>query len=413
MSRVVVIGLGFVGLTTALGFAAKGHEVVGVEASGARRDDIASGKVPFHEPGLTEALAECLGTSFTVTGDLAEAVRGAEAVFLCVGTPSGDDGAADLSHLDAAVTEVIGALPGDAARPVLVVKSTVPPGTTAGHVAGLVAGSGVLLANNPEFLREGFAWEDFMHPDRIVIGCDDPSAAEKLTRLYDAFDADVCVVGLSTAEFVKYLSNTLLATLISYSNEMSMIASAIGEVDVPAAFRILHRDRRWSGQPAAMTSYAYPGAGFGGYCLPKDTAALAARARVAGVEPRVLDSVLAVNAAIKEYVADRIVEAAAGRTICVLGLSFKPGSDDVRESPAAGVIEALLERGVDRIVAYDPMASAEFAAAYALPLEYAGSLEDAVVRADVLAVLTAWPEFRARRELFSGKTVLDFRYYLG
>lgn len=413
MSRVAVIGLGFVGLTTALGFASKGHEVVGVEASTLRRDDIAAGRVPFHEPGLPDALAQCLGSSFTVTGDLPAAVRGAEVVFLCVGTPSGGDGTADLSHLDAAVKAVLDAVQDEDAKPVLVVKSTVPPGTTAGHVASLVRGSGAGLANNPEFLREGYAWDDFMRPDRIVIGCDDANAAEVLTRLYDAFDADVCLVGTTTAEFVKYLSNTLLATLISYSNEMSMIASALGDVDVPAAFRILHRDRRWTGQPAAMTSYAYPGAGFGGYCLPKDTAALAARARALGVEPRMLDSVLEVNAAIKEHVADRIAEAAAGRTVAVLGLSFKPGSDDVRESPAADVVRLLLERGVCRIVAFDPMASAEFAAAYALPLEYAGSLEDAVMRADVLAVLTAWPEFRARRELFAGKTVLDFRYYLG
>ncbi|TLM78025.1 MAG: UDP-glucose/GDP-mannose dehydrogenase family protein, partial [Actinobacteria bacterium] len=357
MSKVAVIGLGFVGLTTALGFAAKGHEVAGVESGERRRADLEAGRVPFHEPGLAEALADCLGDTFAVTGDLAGAVRGADAVFVCVGTPSGDDGAADLTHLDAAVAQVLDAVRDEAVKPVLVVKSTVPPGTTAGHVAGLVAGTGVPVAANPEFLREGVAWDDFMHPDRIVIGCEDPRAAEVLQRLYDAFDADVCVVSLTTAEFIKYLSNTLLATLVSYANEMSMIADGLGDVDVPAAFRILHRDRRWSGHPAAMASYAYPGAGFGGYCLPKDTAALAARARMLGVEPRILDGVLAVNVAIAEHVADRIAEAAGGGVVSLLGLAFKPGSDDVREAPTAAVVRALAARGVARLLAYDPMAA--------------------------------------------------------
>lgn len=423
MARVAVVGLGFVGLTTALGFAEAGHSVAGLEADPAKREQIASGRVPFHEPGLPEALGRHLGSGFAVAEGVAEALDGAEAVFFCVGTPTGDEGSADLSTLDAAVREVLDAVRGSGASrsdaPVLVIKSTVPPGTCAGHVAAVVRdggfepGEGIGLANNPEFLREGVSWEDFTRPDRIVVGGVDEASATRVAALYDGFGCEVLTVSLGTAEFVKYLSNTLLATLISWSNETSMIADAVGGIDVARAFRILHLDRRWSGSPANMTTYAYPGAGFGGYCLPKDTAALAACAREAGVAPLLLDAVLEDNERIGEHVADRILAALPpGGTVGVLGLSFKPGSDDVRESPSARVVRALLDRGVSRVVAYDPMANEAFAEAHRLPLEYATSVAEVAASADVVAVLTAWPEFRERLAELAGVPVLDFRHYL-
>lgn len=423
MARVAVVGLGFVGLTTALGFAEAGHSVAGVETDPVKREAVASGRVPFHEPGLPEALGRHLGSGFAVAGGMAEALAGAEAVFFCVGTPTNDDGSADLSILEAAIREALDAVAASGSRgedaPVLVVKSTVPPGTCAGPVArvvrecGFEPGADVGLANNPEFLREGFSWEDFTRPDRVVIGGTDEASASRVAALYEGFGCDVLTVSLGTAEFVKYLSNTLLATLISWSNEMAMVADAIGGIDVVRAFRILHLDKRWSGSPANMATYAYPGAGFGGYCLPKDTAALAARAREAGVEPLLLDAVMADNARITEHVAASILAVLPpGGTIGVLGLSFKPGSDDVRESPSARTIRALLDCGVARVVAYDPMANRAFAEAFRLPIEYAASVAEVGGAADVVAVLTAWPEFRERRAELGDVPVLDFRHYV-
>ncbi len=424
MARVCVVGLGFVGLTTALGLAEVGHEVVGLEADATKRARIAAGEVPFHEPGLPEALGRHLGDRFSVQTEASAALAGAEAVFFCVGTPSGPDGRADLSILDAALAGVLDSLDRSGVRgqaaPVMVVKSTVPPGTCAGHVADVMRAAGwepgqdAGLANNPEFLREGYSWEDFTCPDRVVVGCHDQDAGERVAALYRPFGCDIDLVSLTTAEFVKYLSNTLLATLISWSNETAMIAHAVGDVDVPAAFGILHRDGRWTGSPAGMASYAYPGAGFGGYCLPKDTEALAGRARDAGVEPRVLDAVLDANRRVVEHAADRVMAVLPeGGTVGVLGLSFKPGSDDVRETPAARLIEALLRRGVGRVVAYDPMANEGFAAAYDLPVECLGSVSEVAAAADAVAVATAWPEFRERIDDLAGVPVVDLRYYLG
>lgn len=430
MSRVVVVGLGFVGLTTALGFAEAGHEVVGVEADPAKRAAIESGTVPFFEPGLPEALQRHLGGRFSVASSIAEALPAAGSFFFCVGTPSGDDGHADLSILDAAITGALdalraagsldsGAAPGTPGKPMLVVKSTVPPGTCAEHVVAVIRAAGfeprtdVGLANNPEFLREGYSWEDFTRPDRVVIGACDEVCGAAVAAIYEPFGVPVHVTTLSTAEFVKYLSNTLLSTLISWANETSMIADAVGGIETAAAYRILHEDKRWSGAPANMAAYAFPGAGFGGYCLPKDTAALAGRARERGVEPKILDAVLAQNLAIKTHVAEKVEALVApGGTVGVLGLAFKPGSDDVRDTPSAAVIAELLVRGV-KVVAYDPLANELFAAAYPeFDIDFAETLDACVEAADALVLMTAWPEFRERADLLRSKPLLDARYAL-
>ncbi len=417
---IAVFGLGFVGLTTALGFAEKGFRVHGFEADAARAQSLAAGAVPFYEPMLEEKLRQHAGVNFFLCATAEEALRAAEAVFLCVGTPQDADGRADLRDLRAALDAVIAHTPKGRFRAVIV-KSTVPPGTThhelRAHLeqAGRKCGVDLGLASNPEFLREGLAWDDFLRADRVVLGVDDEKSAELLKKIYAPFGAPVHVLSPNTAEFVKYLSNALLATLISFSNEMAMIAGAAGGIDIARAFRILHEDRRWSGRPAAMTGYAWPGAGFGGYCLPKDVAALRARARELGAEAPLLDAVLSVNAAIKRHVAGRVAAAAQNKAmrIGILGLSFKPGSDDVRDSPAAAVIAGLRERGFGNIAAYDPMATASFRKAYPdLRLRDAGGLDRLCAESDLLVLLTAWPEFRdlprdARRKL------LDFRYFLG
>ncbi len=416
--KITVIGLGFVGLTTALGLAEKGHAVIGYDANLERGSQIAAGHVPLHEPGLETALAKHLGAQFSVAVTLREAVRDTGTIFLCVGTPCSEDGAADLSILQEAIHQIVDVIADDDYR-LLVIKSTVPPGSTAKTLqAFLVESAGARapqfgLATNPEFLREGYAWGDFMYPDRIVIGVNGDRDWVRLAAIYAGFDAPVHRLTPSEAEFVKYLSNTLLATLISFSNEMSMVALRIGDIDIPRTFNILHQDKRWFGYPAGMASYVYPGCGFGGYCLPKDTQALACLASTLGMKPDILNAVIETNHRIKMTAIERIAAVSVPQhVIGILGLSFKPDSDDVRDSPAKDIIQGLLSRGYERILAHDPLAIANFAAAYSFPITYRNDLDVLIQVADVLVITTAWCDYRDLRILAGGKSIVDLRYCL-
>lgn len=416
-----VIGLGFVGLTTAVGFAHRtSFPVWGYEKDPHRRGLLQRGEVPFHEPGLPEHLRQHLGGKLQLPNTIEELVKNSRIIFYCVGTPSDDQGQANLTFLLDAVRETLRhTRPGD--YKVLVVKSTVPPSTTSTHVVnaaracGFEPGTALGIANNPEFLREGCSWEDFIHPDRIVIGQYDDRSGQELEQIYREFGAPVMRVSLNTGEYIKYLSNTLLATLISFSNEMAMAADHIGGIDVRQAFRILHQDRRWSGQPAKMSSYAYPGCGFGGYCLPKDTMAFIAQASAKGFEAGGLRRVLEVNQEIRAHTVAKTARLCSTKdsVIGILGLSFKPGSDDVRDTPVKYLIEGLLKAGYRRLVAYDPMAIAEFRKHYDYPIEYAGSLPEVLNRAEVILLATAWPEFTAAASAISAKKLVDARFCLG
>ena len=418
---ITVFGLGFVGLTTSLGFARYGHTVYGVEVSQERLNTIRSGRLPFLEPGLDEALKSYLNTSFHPIGTdrLNTAIPASDCVYYCVGTPYGKDGQADLTYLFGAIDQTLKARDASPKYQVLVVKSTVPPSTTSQKVIpylqaqGIAVGKDMGVANNPEFLREGHCWDDFINADRIVLGVSDDRSAAVLRQVYASVREPVLCVSLNTGEFIKYLSNTLLATLISYSNEMSLVADAIGGIDVAEAFRILHMDKRWGG--AAMAGYVYPGCGYGGYCLPKDTNALYAVSRTAGFDARILHNVIVTNDSMPGFMADKIIRAAGAdksQTIGILGLSFKPGSDDVRDTPSAKVIRALLDKGYTHICGYDPVANGEFQRAYHLPIAYADTYDHVFRHAQTLAVTTAWPQFADVRERAAGKPVVDCRYML-
>lgn len=412
---ITVLGLGFVGLTTALGFSKKGFKVYGIDVNKDRVANIAKYQIPFYEPNLDGALKDTLGENFILDAGLEEAVNNSKVVIICVGTPGNEDGSANLTYLLDAVKSVFEV--SDGSYKVIVTKSTVPPSTLSKKVKPYVEALNqeyqkpIGLASNPEFLREGYAWDDFMNPDRIVIGVEDPNAKEILSGIYLPFSAPIHFVSYNSAEFIKYLSNSLLSTLISFSNEMAMIAEAIGDIDIPAAFKILHQDKRWSGEPAAMASYVFPGCGYGGYCLPKDTAALESISREYGFEPKILKGNLTINDEIKEHVVKKIMgEVSKESKIGILGLSFKSGSDDVRHTPSMYIIKMLLTKGYNNIVAYDPMAMEAFQKEYNLPIGYADSLENIVEEADVLVLLTGWPEFKQNKEMISQKKLLDFRY---
>ena len=421
---VTVIGLGFVGLTTALGFAEYGHKVYGIEVNPVRLKTIQDGRLPFLEPGLDDALARHLGHNFIPTDDMETAIADSDYVYYCVGTPYGEDGSADLTFLYAAITQTLKAIHDDKFR-VLVTKSTIPPLTTERRIIpfleekGVRVGQDLGVANNPEFLREGHCWEDFTNADRIVVGVSDERSEEMFRKLYANEKAPLCFVSLTTGEFIKYLSNTSLACLISFANEMSLAADKFsnstgggGGINVAEAFRILHMDKRW--QTGTIRNYMYPGCGYGGYCLPKDTNAFYAAAKSCGFDGKILRDVISLNDEMPKYAAQRIIDAVGGRKdarIAVLGLSFNAGSDDVRDTPSAKIIRALNDEGYVNITAYDPQAIDEFKAAYDVKCSYSASMDEALIGADIAAILTAWPEFRQITEKFSNP-IVDCRYML-
>ena len=233
-----------------------------------------------------------------------------------------------------------------------------------------------------------------------------------LRQVYAPFDAPFHVVSLNTGEYIKYLSNTLLATMISFSNEMALLGEAIGDIQIAQAFRILHQDHRWA--DGSMKSYVYPGCGYGGYCLPKDTKALQAQAKACGAETTILDQVITLNEQMAQKTAHRIMaQCTKEQFLGILGLAFKPGSDDVRDTPAAKVIAILQAQGYDRIYAYDPMAELAFQAAYPeLSVTYCENVDELCSKAEVVAILTAWPEFRELADKAANKTIIDGRYML-
>lgn len=414
-----VLGLGFVGLTTGLGFAKKGFKTYGFDIDEKRLAGLKNYIIPFFEPHLKEVMEETLGESFFLDVSFEEAIKNSDAVFLCVGTPEKADGSADLTYLLNGIEQIL-KVNTDKFQ-VLITKSTVPPSTLSTEVIPFVKQKltenpdrKVGFSSNPEFLREGYCWEDFFEPDRIVIGVEDEKSKEILDKIYQPFGAKVHYVNYNTAEFIKYLSNTLLSTMISYSNEMSMIAGAIGNIEVKKAFHILHEDKRWFGRPAGMKSYVYPGCGYGGYCLPKDTAAIISVAEKNGFSPAMLKANLHVNKEIKPFLVEQIVsEVDINSTLGILGLSFKPNSDDVRITPTKEIIEQLLKKGYTNIVVYDPISNQEFKSHYPeLDITYIDNIDQLVEKADSLVLLTGWDEFKDKKEQLQQKKVFDFRYTL-
>jgi UDPglucose 6-dehydrogenase len=417
MTRLAIVGAGYVGLVTGVSFAAAGIDVVCVDRDPARVDAIRGGRAPFLEPGLDDVLAGVVGTRLTATTDLAEAVRGADLVMIAVGTPS-TDGRIDLTQVRGAADEIGRLLDGAGTFPVVVVRSTVVPGTTRDVIrpilesaSGRTAGEGFGVAVNPEFLTEGTAVADFREPDRIVIGADDDRSAAAVARLYETLPpAPVFVTSTATAELIKYASNTLLSTLISFSNELANLAAAVGGVDVVEALRAVHASRYLTPEgetrPAPIASFLHPGGGYGGSCLPKDTQALVGLGEELGQEMRLLRAVDAVNrdqpGRLVDLVAGSLGGSVAGCRIAVLGLAFKPDTDDVRESPAFPVIRALVDRGA-AVVAHDPVAIEPARRALGgVAVEYEPDLAQALDGAAAAVIVTRWRDYERVPALVAG-----------
>ncbi|MEX2209234.1 MAG: UDP-glucose/GDP-mannose dehydrogenase family protein [Myxococcota bacterium] len=415
--RVSIIGAGYVGLVTGACLAEKGHRVVCVDLDAERVAQVNRGESPIFERGLAELLAKHAGHTLSATTDLGAAVAASELTLIAVGTPF-DGAAIDLRLVEHAARELGTALRDKADFHVVVVKSTVVPGTTdrvlrpiLEAASGKRAGVGFGLGMNPEFLTEGEAVGDFMEPDRIVIGAYDERTREALAALYAGFpNAPLVFTNDSTAEMIKYASNALLATLISFSNELANLGAAVGEIDTVDVSRGLRTSRYFgtanpdgTHHAAPIVSFLLAGCGFGGSCLPKDVAALHAEGVRRGLPMAVLDAVLRVNAAQPHEVIRRLEKhfpKLEGVRVAILGLAFRPDTDDVRESPAIPIVRELAARGA-RLKAYDPAAAANARRVFPAELELVESLEKALHECDAAVLVTRWAEFEAVPELIA------------
>ena len=407
MKRVSIIGSGYVGLVTGIGLAELGNEVIFVDIDKNKIGLINSAEPPTYEKGLKELMQEDKERYYATT-DYYEAISKSEITFICVGTPSKEDGSIDLRYIESASRGIGEALANKEDFHVVVVKSTVIPGTTEDVVkpiiekeSGKKAFKDFGLAMNPEFLREGNAVEDFFNPDRIVIGVKDDKTKLILEELYRQFRCPKIFTDIRTAEMIKYVSNAFLATKISFANEIGNICKKLG-VDVYKVFEGVGLDHRIN------PSFFRAGIGFGGSCFPKDVKALIRKAEELGEEPKILKAVIEVNEKqplilvelLKKYVPNL-----RDKRIGILGLAFKPDTDDVRESRAIPIVGALIDKGA-KIIAYDPKAMNNFAKIFP-QIDYAKSAQEVIDKSDAVLIVTEWGEFEKLD--YSGKIVIDGR----
>ena len=413
--RIAVIGGGYVGLVSGACFANLGIAVSVVEADPARLGALREGRIPIYEPGLDKLVADNVAAGrLGFTGEIAAGIAGAEVVFIAVGTPSRrGDGHADTSYVYAAVEQVARAAQGYV---VIATKSTVPVGTGR-RVAQIARDANPALdfdvASNPEFLREGAAIADFLRPDRVVIGTESERAQEVMRRLYRPLyliETPIVFTGIETAELIKYAANSFLAMKITFINEMADLCEKVG-ADVHDVSRGIGLDGRIG------RKFLHPGPGYGGSCFPKDTLALMRIAQDHGAPSRLVEATVGVNDARKSSMAARVAKACGGsvhgKTVAVLGLTFKPETDDMRDAPSVAIVGRLVEAGA-RVRAFDPVGME--AARPMLPPEvtYCAGALDAAQGADALVVVTEWGEFRALApealaRAMSGRVVVDLR----
>ena len=419
---ICIVGMGYVGLSTAVGFAEHGHRSSCVDIDQKRVEDINSGVCPIFEPGMEEALRRSISKGLLkATLDLKGALETSEVVFITVPTPCDDNGRMDTKFIDRASKDIAAALgyrqSSTGGKPsggykVIVVKSTVIPGTTELVVmknleaAGKKLGKDFGLCMNPEFLREGHALGDFLKPDRIVIGSADKKAGDAVEKLYSSFDAPVFRTDIKTAEMIKYASNSFLATKITFANELGNICKLLG-IDVYKVMGGVGMDKRIN------PHFLRAGCGFGGSCFPKDVSALLNKGREAGHEPRLLDTVLKVNADQRKLMVRHLRKKMdlKGKRIAVLGLAFNPDTDDVRESAAIDTVQGLMEHGAD-VAVYDPKAMDNFRKLFP-DITYAKSSKEALNGADACIIATDWDEFKKLEskdfDSMKGRIILEGR----
>ena len=410
--KVTVIGSGYVGLVAGACLAETGNDVICADRDAAKIARLTAGQLPIYEPGLEPLVERNMAEGrLRFTTDLPAAIRHGDVVFIAVGTPPGEDGSADLQHVLAVASTIGEHL--DRFK-VVVTKSTVPVGTAEKVRTAIraVTDADVAIASNPEFLKEGAAIDDFMKPDRVVLGTDDPRAEALLRELYSPYvrsGAPILFMDIPSAEVTKYAANAMLATRISFMNQVAELCERVG-ADVFAVRQGIGSDARIG------SAFLYPGPGYGGSCFPKDVQALVHTARQVGMEPSVWEAVEAVNARQKQVLfakLEALLGSVAGRTVGVWGLAFKAGTDDMRESPAIALIDALLAGG-GIVRAHDPEAMDVARSIWGDRITFAADPYDAVAGADALVIVTEWlvyrnPDFDRVRRALRTPIVVDGR----
>ncbi len=415
MSQIAVIGTGYVGLVTGTCFSDLGNTVTCVDVVQEKVDKLKRGESPIYELGLEEMIQRNMKAGrLDFTTSYEDALKDAEFVFIAVGTPESPDGSADMRYVEAAARKIGQVAPGRSGQPLIIInKSTVPVGT--GDVVGELVrkevpeGFKFAVVSNPEFLREGQAVLDFLHPDRVVLGSDDRWAAERVRELYEPLASPIVVTDIRTAEMIKYASNAILATYISFINEIALICENLG-ADVKEVAQGMGYDKRINAQ------FLNAGVGFGGSCFPKDVKALAHMAENGHARPQLLNAVLEINMDARRQFVNKVVKMLGddvqGKRIGVLGLSFKPDTDDMRESPAIDIINMLRDKGA-YIQAYDPVAM-HVAREWIDGVEYCLDAYEVAKDADALLLITAWNEFKQLdmakvRDLMRSPVLVDGR----
>jgi UDPglucose 6-dehydrogenase len=410
--KIAVVGTGYVGLVAGACLAENGNDVICVDKDEAKINTLQAGRMPIYEPGLEEMVRRNASEArLTFTTNLPEAVKASEIVFIAVGTPQGEDGSADLQHVLGVAHEIGRAID---KYTVVVDKSTVPVGTAKKVQAAVASETSVpfSVVSNPEFLKQGAAIEDFMKPDRVVIGCDDERSADIMKAVYAPFTrtgAPIMVMDTPSAELCKYAANAMLATRISFMNEIANVCELVG-ANAESVRKAVGSDRRIG------TSFLFPGIGYGGSCFPKDVKAMLHSAADEGYDFKILHAVEAVNVQQKSRLVEKMqahLGDLKGKTIALWGLAFKPRTDDMREAPAITIVEKLLSLGAS-VRAYDPEAMESARRVFGDRITYCSHSYDALDGADVLAVVTEWnefrePDFRKIKQLLKSPVVFDGR----
>jgi UDPglucose 6-dehydrogenase len=407
---IYVIGLGFVGLTTAIGLAFKGNKVVAVDNDKEKITQLKNNIIQFHEPHLKENLHKVTVNKSLKLENSINLKNCENYFFICVGTPNKINGSIDLRIINDAIKNIIKIINKKNIRKnnYIIIKSTVVPGTVEYFNNSYKSIKNLYFISNPEFLREGHAWKDFVFPDKIVIGSKNKFISKKIKNLYKKFNSKYFMLSDKASEFLKYLSNTALANMISFSNEMVMLAEKNNIKEISSIFNALHTDKRWYGNPSGMSKYIYPGVGFGGYCLPKDLSALIQYSRFKKIKTPILDSVLKTNQIIFNYQFDKVRKKLKKNSkIYLLGMSFKPFSDDLRESVSLNFAKKLHKLNFKNLIICDPLCGEELKKKFD---NLKIILEPKVENNSVYILLTAWPQYVRFVEKNRNLKIFDLRY---
>ena len=408
---IYVVGLGFVGLTTAVGLSYKGNKIIGIDSNNKIVKDLSNNIIHFHEPYLGHYLKKVIRKKLLTIKNKIDLENKDNYFFVCVGTPSKSNGAVNLNIIENVIKNIVKIIRDKnlKSKNFIIIKSTVVPGTIEMFEKKFNKIKNLYFVSNPEFLREGIAWKDFIFPDKIVIGSKNKYSQNKISKIYNKFNSKFFFLSSKSSEFLKYLSNTALANMISFSNEMLMVAEKNNILEIKKIFKAFHVDGRWSGDPAGMAKYFYPGIGFGGYCLPKDLNALIQFSKKKKIKTKILESINLTNQNIFKYQLKKILDNInKDSKVYLLGMSFKPFSDDLRESVSLKLAKKLDNLKYKNLIVCDPICKRQLEGQFKNIKKIISKPK--VEKDSIYILLTAWPEYLEFIKKNNHLKIFDLRY---